>query len=109
MTDVLFIDSLQTQFIPKNDEFRRKTDYDRPTLVPVDGHTSHITPRVPAYAASQKIIVIKLVAHSSHVSQPLDLCVFGVFKMLYKREAKTHKMKGERSRFIEPYWHSIKQ
>jgi hypothetical protein len=95
MTKVLFIDWLQTQFIPKNDEFRRKICYDGPIILFVDGHTGHITSRVLAYAASQKIIVIKLVTHSSHVSQPLDLCVFNVFKMLYKREAKARKMKGE--------------
>jgi hypothetical protein len=70
-------------------------NYDGPILLLVDGHASHITPRVLAYAASQRIIVIKLVAHSSHVSQPLDLCVFGIFKMLYKRESKTHELKGE--------------
>jgi 4-hydroxybenzoate polyprenyltransferase len=95
ITEVLFIDWLQTQFIPKTDELRRIIDYGGPIILLVDSHTSYITPRVLAYAASQKIIVIKLVAHSSHVSQPLDLSVFGVFKMLCKREAKTHKMKGE--------------
>jgi hypothetical protein len=48
MTEVLFIGWLQTHFIPKNDELRRKID-----------------------------------------------CDVSVFMMLYKREAKTHKMKGE--------------
>jgi hypothetical protein len=94
MTEILFIDWLQTQFIPKNNELRRKIDSDGPIILPVDGHTSHITPRVLADAASQKIIVIKLVVHSSHVSEPLDLCVFS-FKMLDKRETTTQKRKGE--------------
>jgi hypothetical protein len=84
MNEVLFIDWLQTQFIPKNNEFRRKGDDDGPSILLFDSHTSHITLRILADAASQKIIVIKLVAHSSHISQPLDLCVFSVFKMLYK-------------------------
>jgi hypothetical protein len=95
MTKILFIDWLQTQFIPKNDELGRKIDCDGPIILLIDGHTSHITPRVLGYTASQNIIVIKLVAHSSHASRRLDFCVFNVFKMLYKREAKTHKMKGE--------------
>jgi hypothetical protein len=84
MTEVLFIDWFQTHLIPKNDELRRKKDYDKPLILLVDGHGSHITPGVLPYAASQKIISIKLVAHSSHVRQPVGLCLFSVFKMLYK-------------------------
>jgi hypothetical protein len=92
---MLFIDWLERQFIPKNDELRRKIKYDGPIILLVDGHASHITSRVLPDAASQRIIVITLVAHSSHVSQPLDLCIFGIFKMLYQRESKTHELKGE--------------
>jgi hypothetical protein len=61
----------------------------------IDDHETHITSRVVASASSQQIILIKLVPHSSHVSQPLNLCVFRVFKMLYKREQKTKGMKGD--------------
>jgi hypothetical protein len=53
-----------------------------------------VTPRVLAYAGSQKII-LQLVQHSWHTTQPLDLCMFGLFKMLYIRKQKTKKMKGE--------------
>jgi hypothetical protein len=73
MTEVLFIDWLQAQFVPKTDDLRRKIDYDEPIILLVDSDTSDITSRVLAYTASQKIIVIQLVTHSLHVSQPLDL------------------------------------
>jgi hypothetical protein len=31
------------------------------------------------------IILVRLVPHSSHISQPLDLYVFGIFKILYNK------------------------
>jgi hypothetical protein len=88
ITDVLFIDRVQTQFIPKNDQFRIRAHCDGPIVLLTDGHASHITPRIVAYADSQPIILIKLVAHSSHISQPLDLCAFSLFKILYEKEQK---------------------
>jgi hypothetical protein len=35
------------------------------------------------------------VAHSSHLAQPLDLCVFGLFKIFYRKERQSKGMKGE--------------
>jgi hypothetical protein len=94
ITEVLFIDWLQTQFIQKNYQLCQKANYDGPIILPLDGYPSHVTLRVLAYVGRQKII-IQLVPHSSHITQPLDLCVFSLFKMFYKREQKTKKMKGE--------------
>jgi hypothetical protein len=59
------------------------------------GHTTHVTLRVLTYAGSQRIIVIQLLAHSSHLTQPLDLCVFGVFKVLHKTENKAKALRDE--------------
>jgi hypothetical protein len=47
------------------------------------------------FSLSQSIIIIRLVAHSSHLAQLLDFCVFGIFKVLYKRENKVKELKGE--------------
>jgi hypothetical protein len=38
------------------------------------------------------MIIVQFIAHSSRIRQPLDLCVFGLFRMLSKREAKTKRM-----------------
>jgi hypothetical protein len=95
MTELLFIDWLKTVFIPWNDNLRQKQQYAGPIILLLDGHASHITARVLAYAGSQRILIIRLVAHSSHISQLLDLCVFGLFKILYKKEKKVKGMKGE--------------
>jgi hypothetical protein len=95
MTQGLFIDWRQTQFSSKNNQLRRKTNYDVPIILIVDGHATHVAPGALANAGSQRIILIHLVVHSSQISQPLDECVFGVFKMLNRRETKTQRMNGE--------------
>jgi hypothetical protein len=64
-----------------------------PIFLLVDGSASDITPRVIAYTGCQKIILIKLVAQSSQMSRSLDLYVFGLFKILYKKEPKTKNSK----------------
>jgi hypothetical protein len=95
ITEAVFIDSLETEAIPKNDQLRRKANSDRPIILIVDGHATHVTPRVLASVGFQRISIIQLVTHSSNISRPLDLRVIAVFKMLYKREAKTKRMNGE--------------
>jgi hypothetical protein len=57
-------------------EHRRKFGYEGPSILILDGHATHVTPRVIAFCGARKINLIKLVPHSSHLAQPLDLCVF---------------------------------
>jgi hypothetical protein len=68
VAEALFIGWLQTQFIPKTDQLRIQAHYDGPLIFLIDGDDSHITPRVVAYTGSQRIILIRLVAHSFHIS-----------------------------------------
>jgi hypothetical protein len=63
----------------------------------LDGHASHVTLWVLEYADSQRILIIQLMAHSSHISQPPKLCALGMFKFLDKKK-KVKKMKGETSK-----------
>jgi hypothetical protein len=39
--------------------------------------------------------MIRVVAHSSHLAQPLDLCVFGLFKLFDRKERQSKGMKRE--------------
>jgi hypothetical protein len=48
--------------------------------------------------------MIKLVAHSLHLAQPLDLWIFGLFKIFYRKERQSKGMKGELERFTGHYW-----
>jgi hypothetical protein len=95
ITEVLFIDWLETIFLPRIAELRRKFAYDGPSILIIDGHATHGTPRVIAFCGARKVLLIKLVPHSSHLTQPLDLCVFGLFKIIYRKEKQSKGMKGE--------------
>jgi hypothetical protein len=95
ITEILFIDWFDTIFLPRISELRRKFDYDGQGNLIADGHSRHVTPRVIALCGARNVIMIRLVAHSSHLAQPLDLCVFGLFKIFYRKERQSKGMKGE--------------
>jgi hypothetical protein len=95
ITEVLFIDWFDTIFLPRISELPRKFDYDRPSIPIVDGHSTHMTPRVTALCGARNIIMIRLVTHSSHLAQPFDLCVFALLKIFYRKKRQSKGMKGE--------------
>jgi DDE superfamily endonuclease/Tc5 transposase DNA-binding domain/helix-turn-helix, Psq domain len=49
-------------------------------LLICDGHDSHITAEFIAYCIDHKILLMILPPHSSHLTQPLDVGVFGSLK-----------------------------
>jgi hypothetical protein len=86
ITEALFIDWLQTQFISRKNQLHIRTHSDEPIVPLANGHTSYITLQVAAYAGSQRKIPISFTAHSFRISPRLDLSVISLFKILYKRE-----------------------
>lgn len=54
----------------------------KPRLLICDGHDSHITASWIAHCMKNNIIFMVLPPHSSHLSQPLDVGVFGPLKTL---------------------------
>jgi hypothetical protein len=91
MAEVLFIDWLKTVFIPSNATLWRKFQYEGPILLLLEGRATHVTVRVLVEAASERIIIIRLVTHSSCLSQPSDRYVFGIFRTFSKKENKSTK------------------
>lgn len=62
---------------------RRRKNLDHPNkrgLLIVDGHSSRINPDLWKLFRAENIDVVILPAHTSHITQPLDLCVFSLFK-----------------------------
>jgi hypothetical protein len=94
-TEVLFIDYFQNVSLPRVSHLREKTKYQGKTVLILDGHATHITPRVVTYAGSQGLSLIRLVPYSSHVAQPRTLCVFGLLKTIDYKERKFQSMKGK--------------
>ena len=61
-------------------------------LVYFDGHTTHVTLEIIQYACHNKILIVCLPPHSSHVLQPLNLAIYGPFKLALRDEAYTYEM-----------------
>jgi hypothetical protein len=93
MAEVLFIDSPLTVFLPRVETQRQRKQYNGPVVLLLDGHAVHVTPRVIASAGSEKITIIQLVAHSSHMT-PLDMCLRNLQDIL-KKEDEVKGLKGE--------------
>ena len=54
-----------------------------PTLLLYDGHKSHINLTLTQWAERNNVILFVLPPHTSHLTQPLDVGVFGPFKKMY--------------------------
>jgi hypothetical protein len=54
----------------------------------LDRHESHILVDFQRYCKENKIITLYILAHSSHLLQPLDVGCFGLLKRLYGKEIK---------------------
>jgi len=67
----------------------------RPVILIEDGHTSHISISVIEKARESNIYILCLPAHTTHLSQPLDVGVFRSFKEIF-RKACHHLCKGGR-------------
>src|ERR1700678_606934 len=52
-------------------------------MLVLDGHESHDSADFQAYCKSNNIITLCLPAHSSHLTQPLDVGCFSVLKRSY--------------------------
>ncbi|KAF6517708.1 hypothetical protein HZS61_003269 [Fusarium oxysporum f. sp. conglutinans] len=59
---------------------RQKGQY---RMLVLDGHESHINAEFNEYCKANKIIPLCLPSHSSHLTQPLDVGVFGPLKKAY--------------------------
>lgn len=55
-------------------------------MLVIDGHGSHLSAKFEEYAKGNGIITICLPAHSSHLTQPLDVGCFSVLKKRYGAE-----------------------
>ena len=69
------------------------TNKDEPLLLLYDGHSSHINVPLIEWAQKHNIILFLLHAHTSHLLQPLDVGVFGPFKVSYYNECRNYLQK----------------
>jgi len=49
-----------------------------PNLLVLDGHKSHLTAEIVKKARLNKVSIVCLPAHATHILQPLDVAVFSI-------------------------------
>lgn len=80
----------------------------RKRLLIMDGHASHVSEEVMLKAHQNSVYILYLPPHSSHVTQPLDVCGFSPVKTRYRKEieAISHlddSAPVKKNRFIHTY------
>ena len=61
------------------------TPRNRKQILFFDGHRSHVTEEAINFARENNVELFQLPSHTSHVTQPLDVSVFGVFKQFWEQ------------------------
>ncbi len=77
MTEGNFFQWMEQVFVP----WVSSLNSDRPHLLILDGHASHISIRVKELADKNQIHLFLLPPHSSHILQPLDVACYGPLKV----------------------------
>lgn len=77
-------------------------------ILVVDGFSGHISPRFRFRAEFNRIKVLYLPPHTSHITQPLDVGIFGPLKRYFAHHAKpyaghSHNAPVGKQRFIKCY------
>ena len=62
----------------------------KPVLVLYDGHKAHLSLTLADWAKDHNVVLFVLPPHTSHLTQPLDVGVFGPLKKLYNRECHSY-------------------
>ena len=82
------------EYFEKETREQQKGEY---RMLILDGHSSHVTTSVIRFCVSNKIPLLCLPAHTTHILQPLDVGVFAPLSIIYANHV--HR----RSRFGASY------
>lgn len=80
---------------------------ERPVLLLVDGHTTHIDLETSKFCKENGILLYCLLAHSSHITQPLDVGFFGALKTNWKKACDKFKISNMGSSVTKETFSSV--
>jgi hypothetical protein len=69
----------------------------------LDGHSSHVTLEFLVHCRDHKILLMRLIPHTSHICQPLDVGLFGPLKRALSSKLQP-LIQTEVSRVRKPEW-----
>ena len=87
----IFCKYLEELFLPF---VRFSTDVSQSLLLLYDGHSSHISTSLIDWAKEKNLILFVLPPHTSHLLQPLDVGIYGLFKSYYHAECSMYMKKN---------------
>ena len=102
-------ETIKNSIVPDINNVRLKShQLDAWALLILDGHNSKDLSEAVQYCFSHQIIIACMVAHSSHICQPLDLSVNGAFKVNIRNffkpvQGETRPEKRNRLLFLSIY------
>lgn len=87
MDSEVFTSWLQEVFIPGVEARQVK----KPVLLLIDGHKTHVTMKASDICVENGIEMYCLLEHSSHLTQPLDLRLFGLLKQSWREAVRKYQ------------------
>ena len=80
--------SIAYEWIQHFDRYTNNCTIGTYRLLILDGHESYLSAQFQHYCTEQKIIILRMPPHSSHILQTLDVSCFAPLKLLYGRQIK---------------------
>jgi len=92
ITGETFFEYITNIFLP----FLIEANIQRPVIVFLDGHKSHLSLHLSKFCRENGLILISLYPNSTHILQPLDVAVFGPLKGRWKKIVKQWRIDNEK-------------
>lgn len=86
-----FYEYMSTIFYPW---LEKQENIQKPVLLFLDGHKSHLTLHLSHFCAENGIEVIALYPNSTHILQPMDIAVFRPLKTFFRKEVAQWRLKN---------------
>lgn len=96
-SNYLGIEWLRQVFLPRS----KPANDDEWRLLIVDGHGSHTTVEFMYECFINKVELLFLPAHTSHITQPLDVGVFGPLKTYYRAEIASYTINDGNTAYLK--------
>ncbi|KAJ8913919.1 hypothetical protein NQ315_005717 [Exocentrus adspersus] len=79
----------------------------RPILLFVDGHVSHLTLQLSQFCARKGIELLALYPNSTHIIQPMDVSVFKPLKTFWRNEVKRWRLENSGDRLRKEHFGKV--
>jgi hypothetical protein len=98
MDSMIFLTWFQEYFLPFTANRRSKTS---PVILILDNFSGHVHPATLRVASDNDVIMVGLPPHSTHITQPLDVCLMKPLKDYWKRMLEERQVQNPWDKYKE--------